>query len=224
MSLYPDYETNSLILIHGRMLGMALLDPDEMAKLQSHIRARSEMVRMGLNRAPTWIVDELLKLDSKLRLWWDSWKEEWVIDRLQEENYYLTVMHWHPSPEFPLDLSLIEALKSRDMQRETPAEQLARKREAAAKIRQQNEKAADEKVLEAIDGLSRKQLSEFIEVEQAIQSGEEIRPMGDDRRMIEAAQKNAETIGGVLVDNNPKCMNPQMDPRRYKRQDRKELR
>ena len=81
---------------------------------------------MGLNRAPTWIVDELLKLDSKLRLWWDSWKEEWVIDRLQEENYYLTVMHWRPSPEFPLDLSLIEALKSRDMQRETPFEHIKR--------------------------------------------------------------------------------------------------
>lgn len=221
---YDDYETHSLITIHGQLLGTAVIDPDELGRLQNHIRARKEMVRLGEHRAPTWFVEELIKLDSKMRVWWNSWTEEWVLDRLQEEGHYVTVLHFRPTQDFALDLSLIAALKKSDMQRETPAEQVARKREAAGRIQKQNEQAHTDKVLAAVDSLSSKQLKEFIAVEEALHSGDTIQSFGDDRRTIEAAQreKEAALARGEDIAVNNRCINPQNHPLKHKRK-RREL-
>ena len=191
---FDDFETHALVAIHEKMLGTALLDPDEMSKLQTHIRARKEMVRLGEYRAPTWFIEELLKLDSKMRVWWDSWKEKWVLDRLQEEGFYVTVLQFRPTPDFQLDFSLIEALKANDLQREGVADHIARKRAEAEEIRKRNAQVADNKVLAAIDGMSSKQIKEFLEVAEAIETGDPIQPHGDDLNTIEAGQREIEAI------------------------------
>lgn len=224
---YNDFETEALIRIYDKVLGTeASMHPDEMRKLEMHIRERREMVRTGVARCPTWFQEELNRLDSKMRAWWDSWKEEWVLDRLQEEGFYLTVVHFQPKGELQLDRSLIELLRKNDLQRYSdPKEYVRQVRERAAAKQQANEAAATDKVLAAVDKMSSKQIEDFIAVETAIQNGETITAHGPDAKFLEQAAsdksralKDAEAQGKRLViDNTDAAINPGMDPRIYKR-------
>jgi len=222
---YDDFETHALISIHDRVLGTALMDVDEVAKLEARIRDRKEMVRYGVLRCPSWFQEELNRLDSKMRAWWDSWEEKWVLDRLQDEGYYLTVIQFRPNGQFQLDRSLLEALKASDMQKYSPGEYLARKREAAEEIKKKNDQAATDKVMAAVDSLSSKQIKNFIAVEEAIRSGETITAHGQDAKFLEHAKQETQAAlaRGEQLDNPAACLNPGMHPRTYKRRPRKEL-
>lgn len=224
---YPDYETYGLILIAQKLLGTPQMSAVEMKKLETFIRERNDMVRLGVKRCPSWFMEELLALDSKLRAWWDAWKEEWVIDRLQDEGFYATIIHFKPIGEFQLNRALIETMKANDMQRYPSAEAyLASKRAKAEEGRKKQEEAHNEKVLAAVDSLSSKRLKEFIAVTEAVQSGDTIQAGGDDLKFLErcASEKHAAQIRGEDVrDNTDAAINPGMDPRIYKRTPRKEL-
>jgi hypothetical protein len=253
--LVPDFESKILLDIAPKVA----FHPEERAKLERHIRERAEMVRTGVERCPTWFQEELNNLDSRLRAWWNSWTEQWVIDRLQNEGvvermervareegdtdtahalresatglladgaYYLTVLHFTPSPSLQLDRHLIAMLRSWDMQRfESPREYAAKKREAAEKVEAQNERASMDKVMAAVDQLSTKQLENFIAVEEARASGETITARGEDAKFLERAAEDrrkalaeAEARGETLaLDIGDRAMNPGMHPKRYKR-------
>lgn len=143
--LVVDYETHLFLKVLPKIA--PAWAPIEVKKAEGFLRERAEMVRAGVRRCPTWFQEELNSIESRLRCWWDAWKEEWVIDRLQDEGvvqdtlnlakvetaenaqalrksaesfdgpYYLTIMHFKPGGEFQLDRKLLDALRSSDMQR-----------------------------------------------------------------------------------------------------------
>lgn len=249
MTLVPDFESKLLIDIAPKLATL----PEEFDKLQVYVRNRAEMVRRGVLRCPSWFQEELNQLDSRLRCWWDSWQDKWIIDRLQDEGiaeklrrmsedgkidaygestgllasgpYYLTIMQFTPTPDFPLDRQVIELLRRSDMQRFDAAEHLKNKREAAEKQQKENDRVATEKVLGVVDQMGAKQMEQFIAVEEAIQNGETITAHGSDLAFLERANadkqralKEAEERGETPVFDNPiGARNPGMDPRIYKR-------
>ena len=93
----------------------------------------------------------------------------WVVDRwIEEWQCWAPVAVLGPG----IRQDLIEYLKANDLQRIGPEKRLQEKRHAAGKVRAENERLANERVLEAIDGLSARQIKEFIQVEKAVQTGE----------------------------------------------------
>lgn len=217
---FDDFETHALIAIHDKALGTSMLDVDNMSKLKSHIHERKAMVRLGVQRCPTWFQEELNRLDSKMRCWWDAWDEKWVLDRLQEEGFYITVIQFRPSAEFQLDRTLIETLKKNDLQRYSDPKEYVRKVREAAELKQKsNESASNDKVLAAVDGMSRKQIKEFIDATVAIRSGETIEAHGDDLKFLEQAQQEKEAAQkrGIVIEKDIPAINPGMHPLTYER-------
>src|SRR5436190_2681661 len=251
MSLVPDFESKLLLDILDR------LPLDEQRQLRSVIRQRAAMVRAGVMRCPTWFQEELNAIDSRLRAWWDAVNQRWIIDRLQDEGiverlrrmsedgvldargeatgllangpFYLTILQFTPTPELQLDRQLLKMLQKCDMQRfESPSAYLAKQREAAERTQRANDQAATDKVAEAVDSLSSKQIEEFIAVETAIATGETITAHGSSASYLERAQqerrqflKKAEAEGRPLVLDDPRAaLNPGMHPRIYKRRRR----
>lgn len=182
--LVPDFESKLLMELRPHLLS----NPVELDKLDVFIRERAEMVRAGVLRCPTWFQEELNKLDSRSRAWWDAWSERWVLDRLQDEGFYLTYLQFEPRPGFYLDRTLLDMLRSRDMQAKTPAEQMAEKDKAAELRQKANEQANNNAVLARIDKMSSKQIKEFIAVEEAIQSGDKIIAHGESEKILERAK------------------------------------
>ena len=261
--LVPDYETKLMLGVLPSVTG----NPGEIAKLHRWVRDRAALVSAGIRRCPTWFQEDLNRLDSKLRCWWDvslkpddtppsypdnlsrkpgkPWNR-WVIDRLQDAAaaemlerasryadaddkgsllasaaalaetgaYYLTVFWFEPSEEWQPDLRLIEYLRANDMTRYSPAEYRAMKEEASRKVREANEKAGDNKVLAAVDSMSRTQLKQFIEVSDAINTGETIIPYGEDAKALDRMREGTRKAlaAGVHVptaeEDAAMCINP----------------
>ena len=111
---------------------------------------------------------------------------------------------------------------------ESPSTYLAKQREAAERTQRANDQAATDKVAEAVDSLSSKQIEEFIAVETAIATGETITAHGSSASYLERAQqerrqflKKAEAEGRPLVLDDPRAaLNPGMHPQVYKRRRR----
>jgi hypothetical protein len=95
--LVPDFE--SKLFLDAMPNFVPSWSPDDVKHAEHWIRDRAEMVRAGVARCPTWFQEELNKIDSRLRCWWDVSPEvvdivtgekrprnEWVIDRLQDEG------------------------------------------------------------------------------------------------------------------------------------------
>jgi hypothetical protein len=82
---------------------------------------------------------------------------------------------------------IVEDLKRNDPRREEndPLTQLAERRLAAAKKRAENEAAGDAKVLAAVDQLGSRGITQFLEVERALRTGEQITFRGDDAKTLE---------------------------------------
>lgn len=84
LAYIPDFE--SKLMIDTLPNVMPAMHPDDVKEAAGYLRNRAEMVRAGVSRCPSWFQEELMQLDSHLRCWWDVWKEEWVIDRFQNEG------------------------------------------------------------------------------------------------------------------------------------------
>jgi hypothetical protein len=223
--LVPDFE--SYLLLSNKHVLSAL--PLERDKIEKRIRDRAEMVRAGVMRCPSWFQEELNRLDSRSRAWWDAWREEWVLDRLQDEGYYLTFLHFQPRPGFELDRKLIEMLRSNDMQTKTPGEHIKDKEDVARDNQRANEQASTDRVMAAVDKMSSKQIRQFIDVEQAIASGDTITPHGSDLKFLETADaahqqalREGEVTQDARVNDWKQAINPGMAPR-IQRPERKEV-
>lgn len=212
----PDYTSYLALISVDKLLPW----PDEWELFQRWIRERQAMVEAGILRCPPWFQEELTKIDSRLRAWWDSEKDEWVIDRLQDAgiaerlvraarheaiaetaesmqksaatlldygNFYCTLIHFKPRPGFQLDQGLLDMLKAADMQAVEPAEYMAKKQDAAERAQQQNDVQGTDRVKAVIDAMSEKQVQQFLEVSEAIESGETVVAHGPDLRWVEHA-------------------------------------
>lgn len=184
--LIPDFDTKLFLDALPKIA--PLWDVSEVVKAEQYIRERAEMVRAGVRRCPSWFQEELNALDSRMRAWWDDWRQEWILDRRQDEGFYLTVIRFRPTPDLQLDSKLIEALRANDMQRQSVAENLAKKNAAAEAQEKANEKAGDEIVAAAVDSLSSKSLETMAKVLTAIQTGETIVAHGDDAKFLQRVE------------------------------------
>lgn len=144
----------------------------EVSAIERKVRNRRAEVEAGLSpsTASHWTA-RLRLLDPQLRLRWD-FSQGWVIERAVPEWGCWAVCGVIGHRCVPLNL--IEILRRGDMQRYSPSEYLAMKRESAAKVRESNEKRSNDAVLGAVDKLTDKRCKEFLEVEQAVRSGETI--------------------------------------------------
>lgn len=270
MVFFPDHDSKMMLdlldgavvaQIDGRPMHIGRnLPPEEFAFVEEFIRERKAMVESGLRRVPSWFQESLNRAYPDLRAWWDDWRGEWIIDRLQSAAtaealeraakssdqataeslrasaamlaktgpYYLTVVKFAPGDcyqgtEEPIDLNrrFIEWLKANDMSRYSPEEIVAMKEGAAAMQALENEKAAQDGMRAVIDGMSRKEIHEFIEVSKAIQTGEKIIAHGDDEKWLDGINESgrklareAELRGEPLPDvpSTGRAVNPGANP------------
>lgn len=80
----PDYESHLFLKALPHVA--PAWDVRETDKAAAYLRSRKEMVEAGVARCPEPFRVELSRIESKLRAWWDAWKEEWIIDRLQDDD------------------------------------------------------------------------------------------------------------------------------------------
>jgi hypothetical protein len=173
------------------------------------IRERCDMFRSGRLHAPQWIRRELKALDPFLDIRWDYFGSQWIVDRYsRKDRAWVMVLEWPHS----LDIRMIQMLQEADMWRfATPEDYLAYKRAKSAAKRLENEKKSDEKVAEAIDNLSRREAQEFVEVEQALKTGETVEFAGESLATMEKmheSYKRASAMGDAFDDRGIKILKP----------------
>jgi hypothetical protein len=127
---------------------------------------------------------------------------------------------------------IIDTLEAGDPRKKTAEEDLEDRREAAAEKRQANEKDGEQKVLAAVDSLTNRQVENFVAVEQALRTGENITVRGQDRNTIErlvddtkkaafSGDAEAQAVYTRGQRDNPTCILPTTNPLRHRH--RKEL-
>lgn len=85
---------------------------------------------------------------------------------------------------------VVAQLRAGDPRFQTPAERFEETKAQAAANRKALDRASDEKVWQAVDDLSTKQLEDFVAVEGALKTGETITAHGPDAQYIENALAN----------------------------------
>lgn len=188
--------------------------------IERQIYDRVDQIRTGLLKCPSDIMQGLQRFDPLLRGRYCFQRHSLVVERYAApDQAWILVMAW-PDDErgFPVPLqTVLGILAASDMQRVGGKEWITRKREAAATVRERTERASTEKVLEAVDSLSSKRIKQFVAVEEAIQSGEQIRPLGDDARRMEQISAPALPSAKAISNDAKMARNPGMHPRIYKR-------
>lgn len=160
-------------------------------ELQRQIDERLAQDVEGVKRVPKDVTQKLRAFDSKLRARYEFRIEGMVIERLAPEaGGWVQVAMW-PEDEgrvpMPIEL-VIETLGDGDMQKYRNAEAyLEVKRERAKKVREANARAADENIKERVDSLSRKQITQFLQAERALATGERIVAHGADEKFLDYA-------------------------------------
>lgn len=173
---WPDFEVKAIDDHINRF--------DNPAKAREDQQVRKGKVDAGIFKAqselPAAIHDNLRDIDPMTRLRWDYDAEAWAVDRaIEQYGAWFPVFFW-VGPWYG-DEGMFTAMRKGDMQKfKDPAEYLRQKREEAKKKREENDKAQTDKMRGIIDGLSDRQVDQFIKVEQALASGEKIHVRGDD--------------------------------------------
>lgn len=198
---------------------------------QARIYDHQHDVLAGLASVPSWVQEKLQEVEWRLRLRFSHEDGCFVVERLApHDNCYTELAKWQnedgsPRRIGPQDiLDLTDLLRAGDMQRyRTPADFLRAKHTHAAEIRARNEAASTDRVLDVVDRMSSKQISEFVQVEQAIHTGERVVAHGNTERFLERAHtqtKKAEAEG-IVLDNPVAAINPGMAPKVYHRNKRR---
>lgn len=228
-----DIEVSTL----ADMLEKGMWEAHEVSMIRRQLEDRKATIIAGLG-SPTqiyWTLKIQKEVDEFCRVRHDR-HLGWMLDRFVEE---LAV--WHPVgyvgkggrlviiEEEGREVKVVEDdrvrpdliffLKSHDMQRAGYVEE---KRANAKAIADENVRLANEKLGGVIDGMSDKRVKEFIQVEQAMQTGEEITLHGASRvtwDKLEAANLKFAKEHGHLPEAAPEsvCDNPGMHPKVYKR-------
>lgn len=121
--------------------------------------------------------------------------------------------------------TIVETLEAGDPRKKTPSEHLEETRASAAARRESLDRASTDRVLGAVDSLTPRQVENFVAVEQALHTGENITLRGDDRRRVEhlveetkkAAYRGDEEAQKVVTSgqsDTPLCITPNSNPLR----------
>lgn len=196
VSLGPDFlddEVHSLM----RLLDRGGWQTHEVSMIERAIQRRSEEVRAGLasHTSRYWTSRIQKEIDDRTRMRWDA-KSGWVLDRWAEGRWQIAgVLGFHTVSEYVgiqcdkdnCDYSdLVDYLRAKDMQRwPSPKEYLEHKRARAMRRQRLNWNLSNEKLAAVIDKMSDQQISEFIQVERAMQTGETITMHGQTKQMYE---------------------------------------
>lgn len=127
---------------------------------------------------------------------------------------------------------ILATLQAGDPRKRTADEELADRREKAAAKRESNDRASTDRILGAVDRMTNSQVENFVAVEGALHTGENITLRGDDRRRIEkleeqtrkAAHQGDKEAQNVILhgqQDNRTCLLPTTNPLRHRH--RKEL-
>ena len=122
---------------------------------------------------------------------------------------------------------IVSTLERGDPRKKTAEQDLAERREAAAKVQKANDDAHTLKVIDTVNSLGSERIERFIQVEKAMHTGETITVREDDRRQIEslyeqtrdAAHKGDVEAQQVLTRgqrDNPTCLLPSTNPLRHR--------
>jgi len=217
--MYYDLETQNCINIASELPEAAVhLFP----KVRRLVMDRISSYESGLLHGPSWVKKRLHEIDKNLQLRWDFNEQCYVVERyVAEQRAHVIVVMWREDGQAKhLDESLFDALREADTWRfSTPQAYLEYKRALAKAKRDENEKQSTEKVLAAVDSLSRRQIDEFIAVERAIHTGETITAHGRDLVTLEQMHDAGRSAmaQGIPIPARRHAINPGMHPRFYKR-------
>jgi hypothetical protein len=219
------------------MLEKGMWMPHEVGQIRRQLEERVHILQAGLG-SPTqiyWTLKVQKEVDEFCRVRHDP-EYGWMLDRWVTE-----LGCWHPVgyigaggravrvevdgrektivEDDKVRPDLVAYLKSRDMQRPGYVEEKMAVQEAK---RLENERLANEKIGAVIDGMSDRRVKEFVEVEQAMQTGDRITLRGASRTMwnkMERGQLKYAKEHGELppVSKADQAMNPGQHPRLLKR-------
>lgn len=122
---------------------------------------------------------------------------------------------------------ILDVLLQGDPRRKTAEEELEDRRNQAVKVQKSNDQRATDRLLNVLDSMSSRQVEQFVEVEQAIHTGESITTHGSDYHTIELLEsdtRKAAALGdreaqAVLTrgqHDNPTCILPTTNPLRHR--------
>lgn len=213
------------------MNGLPELGITEQREYSEIVRIRRSAIAPGLAMVPDYVQNIIKKFDPLLRMRFSLdymcfIVEIWVDSMVS----WHTVLIWgdvaagHAGKidEYSVRFGILPMLAEGNMQRYSPREWADRKRAEAEAVKLANKKAGDEAILEAVDSLSKKQISNFIDVHRAIHTGETICAHGDDEKFLDLARMNTERVeaeGGTVMPTG-KELNPGMHPLIYERRPR----
>jgi hypothetical protein len=188
MQDYYDEETEAMMSIAS---ALTLKQKMHWSDIRRGIRERVAMFNCGRQQPPEWIRKDLKNYEWLLDIRWDYFGEQWLVERYsRRDRAWVTVLEWKDQ----LSFKIIESLRENDMWRFPNFKSyLEYKRMLSARRREENRKRSEDKVLEAVDNLSAKQIQQFNEVERAFRTGETVVFMGNDavtfNRMTEGHKK-----------------------------------
>jgi len=206
--------------------------PSEIPWIDMMIRQRQEQLRSELAKADL-ILDAMIRtrINHQMRCRPDS-----TNGKLAVEQWIPALRSWIVNGYFESNTpswEIIRVLEAGDPTKKNAEQALAEARENAAAQRERNEAAGDQKVKDVVSSLSDKRVEQFVDVERALHTGENITVRGDDRRSIEKMVEDTRTaahrgdaeaqqvIENKGVRDNPTCILPTTNPFRHRH--RKEL-
>lgn len=231
MAFVLDSETAAFIKVAGLLAPTLMLPqtglitfgqekPTVRPEIEKWLRGRVEIMTAGIEKCPKWFQRRLAEFDPNLRLRWDFYNKHWIVEHLSfMDGYFHACGIWNQ----PLGEPLIEALRKGDLRKKSPDEHIKENRDACEQQQKRNDHNVDEQLGEAIDGMTNRQVREFVEASEAMATGEEIVPMGADAEFMQRLHdKNVElqTKGIEVPADSQQAINPGMKPGTYVRQRR----
>jgi hypothetical protein len=189
----------------GDMLEKGMWSPTEVATIRRQLEDRKAQIAAGLGSPSQlyWTLKVQREVDADCRVRRDP-THGWMLDRWVTE-----LDCWHPvgyigfggkleegSREKVIEdvvrPDLIGFLRSRDMQRPS---YIAEKKAAAQAVQDANDAKGTDKIMAAVDRMPEKNMREFIQVEQAIHTGEKIVAHGETEAILNRMTRASEQAG-----------------------------
>lgn len=160
---------------------------DQRTGVEEDLKRRAEAVKAGLSKVPPGWQSIIQAVDPLLRVRFDVYDKHFIIERFgPEAGCWGKVAAWfkYPNGELLSPDAMAVQLRMADIwakygkpgeSLETVAERwVEAKRSEARAVKAQNRRASIDKIVEAMDNLSVKQLQNFFEVQHALATGERV--------------------------------------------------
>lgn len=172
--------------VYGLDFAIPYLALSEAVVVRGIITERMAMLDAELHDPRCRFLDQMVKREvhHQMRV-----RPDYQKDKVTVEQWVPALKAWIVNGYFDWatpSAEIIGILQAGDPRHQTASDALEERRGEAAKARAVNDAAGTEKVLAAVDSLSSRSLSQFIEVEEALQTGDLIHCHGDDLAQIEA--------------------------------------